>query len=244
MTVDLTVLGRLVNASNDAMLVERDGTQYIYKPVSGERPLWDFPEGTLANRERAAYVVSSLLGWDLVPPTELVEGPSGLGSLQLWIEGDITAVDVVPPHQVPPGWITVLHGFDEDRNEVALAHADDDGLRRLAIFDALVNNGDRKAGHILTTSDGHHYGIDNGVSFNVDPKLRTVLWGFIDQPIEQSLIADVEVFIETLSSHNELNDLLDPDEIFQLELRAQELVTNRIYPTPSPQWPAIPWPVF
>ena len=243
MTDELTLVGRMVNASNETLLLKRGEDQFIYKPVSGERPLWDFPVGTLANRERAAYVASSLLGWDVVPETELIDGPLGLGSMQRWIDGEILAVDVVPPDEVPPTWLKVISGLDENRNEVALAHADDDGLRRLALFDALINNGDRKAGHILTTADGHHYGIDNGVSFNVDPKLRTVLWGFIDNTIADSLLTDLAEFI-AIAPTSELAQLLDEEEIEELINRGHELISNRVFPAPSPQWPAIPWPVF
>jgi uncharacterized repeat protein (TIGR03843 family) len=151
----LDVEGRLYDASNATLFctVTLDGvtTACVHKPVAGERPLWDFPDGTLAAREVAAYVVSEALGWDIVPPTVMRDGPFGVGMCQLWIDIDET-VDVA-----------------------ALARGDHPQLRRMAVYDAVVNNADRKGGHLLPTVDGHVFGVDHGVCFSIDDKLQTIL---------------------------------------------------------------------
>lgn len=233
----------MVNASNATLVVERDGQRYIYKPASGERPLWDFPDGTLHLRERAAFLVSELLGWDLVPTTTLEVGPEGIGSLQEWVEAETTSVDIFPPNDVPEGWKTIITGFDEEGNQVTLAHANDESLQRMAVFDAVINNADRKAGHILTTESGKHWAIDHGVTFNVDPKLRTVLWGWIDDEISSEQLSDLATLRELIDD-SELTELLDKSELAALVGRIDELLTSKTLPAPSPEWPAVPWPVF
>ncbi len=185
---ELSLHGRLVAASNGTFQgsVSLDGetATVVYKPVQGERPLWDFPDGTLAQREFAAYVVSEALGWSVVPPTLLRDGPLGEGMVQLWIDeaelgpGETELVDIVPQGRVPTGWVGVLDALDGRHNPVTLVHADNDALRRMAVFDAVVNNADRKGGHVLNPGDGRVYGVDHGVTFNADDKLRTVLWGW------------------------------------------------------------------
>jgi hypothetical protein len=150
--------------------------QAVYKPVSGERPLWDFTDGTLAFREYAAWVVSDALGWDVVPPTVLRNGPAGSGMVQLWCEpdGGVDPVDIVPEDAVPDGYLHVLDAVDDRDRPVALVHEDTRPLRRMAIFDVVVNNTDRKGGHVLAMADGHRFGVDHGVCFHTDDKLRTV----------------------------------------------------------------------
>ncbi|RYI99440.1 MAG: SCO1664 family protein, partial [Actinomycetales bacterium] len=180
----LTVLGRIMPASNQTYLCrlgsEEDELQAVYKPVGGEKPLWDFEDGTLANREYAAYLVSEGLGWSVVPPTLLREGPAGPGMVQLWCEPDpdLEAVDIVPAGQEPAGFLKVLDAHDHQDRPVSLVHEDTPALRRMALFDLVVNNTDRKGGHVLAMSSGHRYGVDHGVCFHVDDKLRTVLWGW------------------------------------------------------------------
>ena len=240
---DYTVLGRMVNASNATLVVAGSDGRWVYKPTAGERPLWDFPTGTLAARERAAYVLSELLGWGVVPRTELRDGPHGPGSMQQWIEADVMAVDVTPPNDVPADWATVLTGMDEQGHEVALAHAMDEGLARIAVFDVVANNADRKGGHVLTDDAGRHYAIDHGVTFHEDPKLRTVLWGWVGQPVPQHLLEDIAAVPDALRS-SELADLLSPGEVEALADRCRALVAEAVFPAPSGQWPSIPWPVF
>lgn len=240
---DYTVLGRMVNASNATLVVQGPGGRFVYKPTAGERPLWDFPAGSLAARERAAYVLSELLGWGLVPRTELREGPHGPGSMQQWVDADVTAVDVVAPADVPAGWATVLTGVDEHGAEVALVHARDHGLARIAVFDILANNADRKGGHVLTTPEGQHVAIDHGVTFHEDPKLRTVLWGWVGEPVPDDLLSDVAA-IESSAADSELAALLTPGEIDALTTRIRTLLREARFPAPSGEWPSIPWPVF
>ncbi len=197
----LEVTGRLVEASNATLLatVALDGTsrQCVYKPVAGERPLWDFPDRTLGRREAAAYVLSTALGWGVVPPTVFRPGPFGAGSVQLWVddgtrdaEGDpevpeagAGVVDVIAPGKVPRGWLNVVVAEDYRGRTVVLAHADDPDLARMALFDAVANNADRKGGHILRDRWGRLRGVDHGLTFNTEDKLRTVLWGWEGDPL-------------------------------------------------------------
>ena len=187
-TGELEVVGRVLPASNATFVGTIDGRQVVYKPVAGERPLWDFPDGTLAQREVASYAVSAALGWDVVPPTVLREGPHGPGMVQLWKEPDPeqAPVDVVPAGELPDGYLHVLDALGPDDEPVALVHEATEALRRMAVFDVLVNNGDRKGGHVLAMADGHRHGVDHGVSFHVENKLRSVLWGWADEPLTES----------------------------------------------------------
>ncbi|HUO37511.1 MAG TPA: SCO1664 family protein, partial [Mycobacterium sp.] len=175
---ELTVIGRIRSASNATFLCEaqwaRRCTHCVYKPIAGEQPLWDFPDGTLAGRELAAFLVSEALGWNIVPHTIMRDGPAGRGVAQLWIEQpeDFELIDVFPAGKVPPGYLPVLRTYDFAGDEVTLVHADDPRLRRMAVFDVLVNNADRKGGHILTGLDGNVYGVDHGICLHVDDKLR------------------------------------------------------------------------
>ena len=237
------VLGQLSNASNATLLVEVFGTKYVYKPQSGERTLWDFPTGTLYKRERATYVLSQLLGWELVPVTVIAYGPYGIGSFQKWVEADTELVDIFPPDQVPDKWLSITRGVTEEGTEVVLAHADLDELKRLALFDAIVNNADRKAGHILSDDSKQVWAIDHGVTFNVEPKLRTVLWGWLDQKIPTELLDATKELLAKLDSC-EISELISEDELLELKYRISELVATETFPSPNPNWPAVPWPIF
>lgn len=237
------VIGQMVNASNSTLVVESEDGRFIYKPRSGERPLWDFPDHTLHLRERAAFVSSQMLGWDVVPETEIKEGPYGIGSFQNWIDAEPTTVDIFPPNTVPEGWLTIVTGIDEEGNQVTLAHEDSSRLKQIAVFDALINNADRKAGHLLTDQTGMTYGIDHGVTFNAEDKLRTVLWGWIGQDISEEQVADLKDFQSKVAG-SELEELLDESEVEALNERVAELIARPVMPSPSPHWPAVPWPVF
>ena len=237
------VIGQMVNASNSTLVVELDSERFIYKPRSGERPLWDFPDHTLHLRERAAFVVSHMLGWDVVPETTIKEGPYGIGSFQKWIEAEPATVDIFPPNTVPNGWLTIITGIDEEGKQVTLAHEDSPRLRQIAVFDALINNADRKAGHLLTDQAGMTFGIDHGVAFNAEDKLRTVLWGWIGQDISEAHIVDLKKLQNEIAG-SELEELLDASEIHALQQRVEDLIAERVMPSPSPHWPAVPWPVF
>ena len=240
---NVNVIGQMVNASNSTLVVESEGNRFIYKPRSGERPLWDFPDHTLHLRERAAFVVSEMLGWDIVPETVIADGPYGIGSFQNWIDAEPTTVDIFPPNAVPEQWLTIITGIDEEGHQVTLAHENSSRLFQIAIFDALVNNADRKAGHLLTDKSGKTFGIDHGVTFNSEDKLRTVLWGWIGEPLPAAYLQDLEA-LKIQITDSELDELLDEDEIAALRDRIDTLTAESVMPSPSPHWPAVPWPVF
>ncbi|MEU9449293.1 SCO1664 family protein [Streptomyces sp. NPDC048277] len=248
---ELKVRGRIRDASNAALFctVAYDGEEAscVYKPVAGERPLWDFPDGTLAQREVAAYEVSAATGWDLVPPTVLRDGPYGEGMCQLWIDvdpegGDLLAL--VDAEEPEPGWKAI--GFAEvgDGRTALLVHADDERLRRLAVLDAVINNADRKGGHLLPTADGRLYGIDHGVTFNVENKLRTLLWGWAGESLTADAVEVLEGLREALGGALgvRLAELITAAELDATRARVDELLTAGRHPEPSGEWPAIPWP--
>lgn len=229
---EIEIVGRLVGSSNHAMLCrvrlvcpppeESSVVEAVYKPTAGERPLDDFPDETLSHREVAAFLVSEAIGWSIVPPTIRREGPFGDGSLQLWIDVDPT-VDVV-----------------------AMVVDEDPRLRRIAVFDAAVNNTDRKGGHLLPTSDGHIFGVDHGVTFSTVPKLRTVLWGWRGQSLTADELAGLVRLGEALRGElaRTLAGLLSRGEIAATRRRVDALVETGRFPLPRPDWPAIPWPPF
>ena len=244
--------GRLVDASNTTLrgFVTLDGrtARCVYKPVLGERPLWDFPDGTLAGREVSAYLVSAATGWDLVPPTVLREqGPLGAGACQLWIDEPPEAaalVDFVPADEVPADWFPIAAARDDDGAAYALAHADDPRLARLALLDVVLNNADRKGGHVIHGGDDRICGVDHGVSFHTDPKLRTVLWGWAGRPLPAEAEPVLASLAERLAGDlgEELATHLTGAEVRALAERVRQLREAGLFPLPSPQWPAIPWP--
>jgi hypothetical protein len=229
---EIEIVGRIVASSNNAMLVTLTHVcppepplvlDAIYKPTLGERPLDDFPDGTLARREVAAWHLSEASGWGIVPPTILREGPFGEGMVQAFIEMD-PEVDVV-----------------------AMVVGDDPRLRRMAVLDAVMNNTDRKGGHILPVDGGRHvYGVDHGVTFSPVPKLRTVLWGWRGQPFDAEEIEGLERIRAGLDAEfgETLAGLLARVEIRATTRRIDALLTSGRFPFPSPDWPAVPWPPF
>ncbi|MDQ3491978.1 MAG: SCO1664 family protein [Chloroflexota bacterium] len=194
----------------------------VYKPIRGERPLDDFPIGTLAYREVAAYELSQETGWRIVPPTVLRDGPLGEGMVQAWIE------------------------IDDDADIVEMILTRDPRLRRMALFDAIVNNADRKGGHVLPTDDGHLHGCDHGVCFAVDPKLRTVLWGWRGEPLTDEEVACLKTLRGSIDGDlgRRLADLLSGPEVAATARRLDRLLSERKMPLPDPYRPAIPWPPF
>ncbi|MGP3980389.1 SCO1664 family protein [Streptomyces sp. KR80] len=249
---ELTVRGRIREASNAALYcaVRLDGQRAacVYKPVAGERPLWDFPDGTLAQREVAAYELSRATGWDLVPPTVLRDGPYGEGMCQLWIEADadVELLALVEGDEPGPGWKAV--GFAEvgQGRTALLVHTDDERLRRLAVFDAVINNADRKGGHLLPTADGRLYAIDHGVTFNADDKLRTLLWGWAGEPLTEEVLGVLRRLSVDLSEGGplaaRLGKLITAAELEAVRTRVVALLRTGRHPEPSGRWPAIPWP--
>jgi uncharacterized repeat protein (TIGR03843 family) len=247
----LTVEGRLRAASNTTLYcrLELDGVTgaCVYKPSAGERPLWDFPTGTLAAREVAAFEVSEALRWHLVPATVLRDGPYGPGMCQAWVEATAAdVVDVVPLGALRPGWRHVLDATDSSGTPVSLAHADLPELRRMALFDAVVNNADRKGGHVLRAAGGAVVGIDHGVTFHVEDKLRSVLWGWGGEPIDAAEADGLRRLTEALEGPlgGRLASLLSQAEARRTRRRARDLVRSGRFPRPTGAWPAIPWPVF
>jgi uncharacterized repeat protein (TIGR03843 family) len=222
----LSVEGRLVNASNATLycVAELDGVSaaVVYKPVRGERPLWDFPDGTLAGREVAAYLVSQAIGWDVVPPTVLREGPFGPGMCQLWVDID-EAVDLG-----------------------ALARSDHPDLRRMAVLDAVINNSDRKGGHLLPRPDGRVQGVDHGICFSTENKLRTLLWQWRGDRLTDEAMTSLDLLRAELAGRlgDVLRTMLTDDEVLATLTRVERLLSTRRHPQPSADWPAVPWPPF
>lgn len=248
----LEVLGQLRAASNaTALCTLPDGTACVYKPVRGERPLWDFPDGTLAGRELATAALAEALALDVVPPTVWrEEGPFGPGMCQLWVEQDSQAalVDVIPVGALESldrtAWREALRGEDESGRAVVLIHRDNVDLATIAILDAIVNNADRKGGHLLPTADGRVMAIDHGVTFHPEPKLRTVLWGWAGEQIgaeHGSLLSLLDAMRGSLPAT--VTTWLTPLEAHALEQRISEVTSSRRFPVPAGSWPAIPWPV-
>lgn len=237
---ELEIIGRLRDASNAAFLCRlrplagmeagqggwtagaASALACIYKPIAGERPLDDFPQGTLAARERAAFLLSEATGWRIVPPTVLRDGPLGQGMVQLWVDVDPTS----------------------DALEMVLQP--DPRLRRICVYDVLVNNADRKGSHLLPLPDGHVYGVDHGVCFAVQAKLRTVLWGWRGQPLNDEELEVVESVAAALQGPlgPELGELLRPAEVEATVRRAAGLLHEARFPHPDPGRPAVPWPPF
>ncbi|MFF6957202.1 SCO1664 family protein [Streptomyces sp. NPDC008317] len=283
---ELTVRGQVRDASNAVLFCE---TEYegralacVYKPVAGERPLWDFPDGTLAQREVAAYLVSEATGWGLVPPTVLRDGPYGEGMVQLWIDPpDLTAdtdsgtdtdteagpdeapdaaadpnsdtdTDPAQPElfgltedtEPAPGWKPVVEARLENGRTALLVHADDIRLRRLAVLDAVINNADRKGGHLLQTADGRLYGIDHGVTFHTEDKLRTLLWGWAGEPLPDEAVAVLRKLQAELAGAlgDRLAELITPAETAAVRARTERLLRSGVHPEPGGEWPSIPWP--
>jgi uncharacterized repeat protein (TIGR03843 family) len=248
---EMEIEGRLVDASNVTLraVLTLDGAtaRCVYKPVRGERPLWDFPEGTLAGREVAACLVSDALGWAVVPPTILRDGPLGPGACQLWIDepaDDDPLVGFVPAGEMPDGWLAVAAARDETGQPYLLAHADDAALARFALFDAVVNNADRKGGHVLRTADGQVRGVDHGVCFNVDDKLRTVLWGWVGRPLPAAECETLRGLRRDLGGdlRVRLTEHISTDEVDATVARIDRLLDGGVFPEPVADWPAVPWP--
>ncbi|MEU9161549.1 SCO1664 family protein [Streptomyces sp. NPDC048424] len=254
---ELTVIGRIREASNAVLLctVTHEGASAdcVYKPVKGERPLWDFPDGSLAQREVAAYLVSEATGWGLVPATVLRDGPYGEGMVQRWIEsaepeGEAGAglLALVDGEEAGEGWKPVALAEVGEGRSALLVHADDPRLRRLSVLDAVINNGDRKGGHLLPAPDGRLYGIDHGVTFHAEDKLRTLLWGWAGEPLtdeaREVLTGLAAELAEGAPLATRLAELITTVELAAVRARVAHLLRTGTHPQPSGQWPSIPWP--
>jgi hypothetical protein len=229
---DLAIVGRIVSSSNGALVVTATRScpdpepdlvaTAVYKPIRFERPLVDFPDGTLAAREVAAFVLSEASGWGIAPPTVLRDGPVGPGMVQLWID---------PDPSVDP---------------VALALEDKRRLRGMALFDVVANNADRKIGHLLPIAGGHVFGVDHGLTFHEEPKLRTVLWGWRGKPLAREELDTLEALRAALAAEtgDALRELLTRDEVRATVRRTERLLRTKRFPQPDPERPAIPWPPY
>ncbi|MFJ4416802.1 SCO1664 family protein [Streptomyces sp. NPDC088925] len=248
---ELTVRGQITRASNAVLLCDAalDGRSLacVHKPVAGERPLWDFPDGNLARREVAAHEVCRAMGWDFVPPTVLREGPWGEAMTQLWIEtsedggGLLALQDAEEPEE---GWKAIGLAEVEEERTALLVHRDDPRLRLLAVLDAVINNADRKGGHLLPTPEGRLHAIDHGVTFHTDNKLRTLLWGWAGDPLPPEALDALALLSEALDGPlaATLAPLLTEAEITALRSRVASLRETGVHPEPSDEWPTIPWP--
>ena len=215
--------GRLVDASNATLfgsipISVENKIAVVYKPIAGERPLWDFPEGSLAFREVAAFQISELAGFGCVPPTVLRDGPYGTGAVQQWVDVD-DSIDVI-----------------------SLGRSKRPEIRSLALFDAVINNTDRKFGHVLPASISEIFGCDHGVSFHVEDKLRTVIWQFAGEKLTLEEREQLTKLENEIPSHSSLSSLLTEDEISALLMRIQRILHQNHFPYPSEEWPAVPWP--
>jgi hypothetical protein len=224
-TGELEVLGLLPNASNHTFLARAhgDGEEMltVYKPRRGETPLWDFPEGTLCAREVATYVAARTIGWPNVPATVLRDGPFGIGSVQRFVPSD--------PEE---HYFTLGDRFPAE-------------FRRVAAFDLVVNNADRKAGHCLLGEDGRIYVVDHGVCFSEEPKLRTVIWDFIGESLGDQVRADLRRLagdVRRGSVREELANLLSEPELDAFAARAEAVATLDRFPDPGPHRRPFPWP--
>ncbi|MGI5499564.1 SCO1664 family protein [Lentzea sp. CA-135723] len=247
----IEVEGRLVDASNATLFckISLDGVdaQCVYKPVRGERPLWDFPDGTLAGREVATYLISAA-SFDVVPPTLLRPGPFGTGMVQLWVDTreEDELVDIVGVDDVKPGWIPVFHAHDRFGDPAVLVHADHPRIADMSAFDVVVNNADRKGGHVLHALDGSVFGVDHGICLHTEPKLRTVLWGWAREPLPDHVLETLRRLRSSLDGplDEALHDHLTRAEVRAVGERVDKLLAAGVYPEPSGDWPAIPWPAF
>ena len=221
----LEVTGRLVDASNATLYAQctfnEEKMAVIYKPIAGVRPLWDFPDGNLAHREYAAFLISEFSGWKVVPPTVLREGPFGSGMVQQWID------------------------IDESIDLALYYREDNENLRRMALFDAVINNTDRKIGHLLPVSDGSLLGCDHGVTFHEENKLRTVIWQFAERVLTHKEMQTLRDLVTRLKAESAaLLQLITELEFAALITRINRLLESEKFPSPSEDWPAVPWPPF
>jgi uncharacterized repeat protein (TIGR03843 family) len=217
---ELEVIGRLVDASNASLLcLLPSGKQVVYKPIAGERPLWDFPDGNLASREVAAFYIDQVAGFGIVPRTVMRDGPFGPGAVQEWID------------------------IDPEIDVVSMASSDNTEIRIMSLLDCILNNTDRKFGHILIKSIDELYGCDHGVTLHSEPKLRTVLWQFAGQALTDSEIEALSKLPKFMDLPY-LQTLITSEEITALLLRIDLLLESGCFPDPNPNWPPVPWPPY
>ncbi|WP_109471378.1 SCO1664 family protein [Ornithinimicrobium cavernae] len=261
LTGDFEVEGVLTDASNLTARVlftgadgKPTGERALYKPIRGEAPLRDFPQGTLGHREVAAYLISTTGGWDLIPRTVLRDGPLGPGSLQRWIDWEAAGhqpgqslLEAFPAAAVPEGWLTVVHGEDGEGRPVVVAHRDAPDLASMAVLDLVLNNADRKGAHLVRDADGRLWGFDHGLTLHTEDKLRTALWGWAGRPVPAADIARLErlrTLLESGSSRAAIEELISAEELAALQGRVTRLLAEPVYPElPTDRYP-LPWPLW
>lgn len=258
LTAELEVEGVLADASNltaRVLLRKPSGGpsagRALYKPIRGEAPLRDFPGGTLGRREVAAYQVSVLGGWDLIPETVLREGPLGAGSVQRWIDWEATGqapgdglLEAFAASEVPQGWLAAVHGADPEGRPVVVAHVDSPDLASLAVLDLVLNNADRKGAHLVRDAAGHLWGFDHGLTLHTEDKLRTVLWGWAGQPLPPADVGRLRQLRDHLDPHHPIAGLISPAELAALLARVEDLLRDPVYPTLPPDRYPLPWPLW
>lgn len=247
---DFEAVGQITTASNGALLLKSKdhiNLRAIFKPKIGIRKLWDFPKDDLIEREMASYLLSKMSGLDLIPPTAIREiEPFGEGMIQFWIENSqVTAVKLFSPEKIDTGYIEVLQANDSKGELVSVAALNSSWMDSLILFDAVVNNSDRKASHILTEESGQMWAIDHGVTWHHESKLRTILWSRVSAGLSLEHIDLLNTLIETLNIEKvKLECLLSHNEVQMAIKRAESIRTTRSFPEPPQEWPAIPWPIF
>lgn len=239
----ITLLHELEDASNVAFIATVGDLEVVYKPVAGETPLWDFPQHSLSQREVMASWVDRHFGWNLIPPTVWsAKGPHGPGSVQLFVrDAQISDVNIFVPEDLPESWIPFVEGTMEGKS-VLVAHSHFEDVQRLAALDVIMNNADRKAGHILRDANRNLQAIDHGVCFHSQFKLRSVLWGWVGESLPVNLREEISRGLDLMKA-NKSEWLLSEYEFETMLKRADDLLRNG-FPEPSSEWPAIPWPIF
>lgn len=262
---EFEVEGVLSDASNLSVRVvftdangRPTGERGLYKPIRGEAPLRDFPDGTLGRREVAAYQVSAAGGWDLIPRTVMGQGPLGPGSVQQWVDWESIGrepgqdlLEAFPAAQVPSGWLPVVHGEDETGRPVSVAHRDTPDLASMAVLDVVLNNADRKGAHLVRDATGHLWGFDHGLTLHAQDKLRTVLWGWAGQALPP---ADIERLHRLRRALRDgpgeegpgatIGALISQIEVTALTARVEHLLAVPRFPEPPPERYPLPWPLW
>lgn len=249
---EFTIVGRILPASNLALLARVDSSvvsHAIVKPVAGERPLWDFPDGSLAGREVAAYLLSRAAGFDLIRPTVMREiADLGPASVQAWVgdpgEGLRSVADLVDGHVAPTGWLPAFLGQGEDGGPLTVVHEDAADLRSLAVLDIVVNQADRKGSHMARDDAGRLWAFDQGLCLHDEPKLRTILWGWAGERVPDEDLGRLVAMRAALDGGlgDDLGEHLSRRERAALSIRLDTLLDEGCLPLPGPGWPSIPWP--
>lgn len=248
---DISIIGMIPESTNGAIKITIDSAssqiQAILKPDVSIRELWDFPNQDLNDREYATYLLSQEINLNVVPETVIkeIEGV-GRALIQEWvIETANDLVIVKSPDDIPEDYLKIIQGYDQLNKLITVAHKDDQTLRKISLFDLIINNADRKGGHLITDDKNSIWAIDHGVTWHEENKIRTVLWGWIGQNFNSDEIEMLKSSLSVLKRW-EVNDFeyLSKIEILSAKERVEKLLENEIFPSPTGDWPAVPWPIF